>query len=574
MTELVNRRRENPLSTKNYALIFGLGCLLGAAVFILVYGIRVINPTYDDWIFDCWDIPQHYFGWIFYRNSEWLFPIGNLNGLCTQPISIIYTDCIPLFAIFFKILSPILPATFQYLGIWGVFSFALQGGISALLIRKFTASIPVCLISSMFFVLSPVVFRKLYLHSSFAGHWVILLIFLVWFYRKSFMKTWQLTVIWSSLGVIALLVTIYFDVFVFIALLGFLVMDWWENKKIFRVIIIFISTLASALLAMYLIGGFSGNFSAGGGGLGYHSANLNSLYNSMSNFIDISFNPGNKGLTSILSNGFPIYCRGQYEGFSYMGAGAILTSIFALAASIAYIISHGMKETFKLIWQFKKQALPLLGVMLILLVLALSPVVTFNDKLLFTIPYPEKIINLLSIFRTSGRFMWMIMYCVDLFSIYLIIKSNKTKAAAIILSICMCMQVIDLFDMMHSLNNVYTTQVTHVSVLQDPIWEELALTCDEIVFLSIPSNYLGYSRMYYDFAEYAVQNNMHLSSFYLARDNYDYISSIASIEENNISSGRAKKTCIYVFIDPQAAITEAPNFTLKSVNGYLIGLAT
>ena len=67
---------------------------------------------------------------------------------------------------------------------------------------------------------------------------------------------------------------------------------------------------------------------------------------------------------------------------------------------------------------------------------------------------------------------------------------------------------------------------------------------------------------------------MHLSSFYLARDNYDYISSIASIEENNISGGRAKKTCIYVFIDPQAAITEAPNFTLKSVDGHLIGLAT
>lgn len=573
MTDLANQKAYNRLSVKNYAKIFTLGCILGALIFILIYGIRVLNPSYDDWIYDCWDIPQHYFGWIFYRNSEWLFPIGNINGLCTQPISIIYTDCIPLFAIFFKILSPILPSTFQYFGIWGIFCFALQGGISALLIRKFTGSIPICLISSVFFILSPVVLRKLYLHSSFAGHWVILLIFLIWLYRKNFTKTWQLAAIWSSLGVIALLVTIYFDVFVFVSLIGFLLLDYLENKKVFRVIIVFVSALSSALLIMYLIGGFSGDFSSTGGGLGYHSANINSIFNSMSDFIDISFNPGNKGATSIFFNGFAIYCRGQYEGFSYMGAGAILAAFVSLVTLILYFFSHGIKETIRKTCRYKKQLISFGTVMLILLVLALSPVITLNDKLLYTIPYPDKIFNLLSIFRTSGRFMWMIMYALELFAIGLIIRLNKTKAVAVILSLCMCVQILDLSDMTRSLNNVYSTEVTHVSVLKDPIWNNLAKTCDEIVFLAIPENYLGFSRLYYDFAEYAVQNNMQLSSFYLARDNYQYISTVAAAEEAAIHSGNARKTCIYVFIDEKLAIMEAPNLTVQRIDGYLVGLA-
>lgn len=54
--------------------------------------------------------------------------------------SVIFTDSIPLFAILFKILSPVLPETFQYFDFWGMISYMLQGAISAKILKKYLRS--------------------------------------------------------------------------------------------------------------------------------------------------------------------------------------------------------------------------------------------------------------------------------------------------------------------------------------------------------------------------------------------------------------------------------------------------
>ena len=97
-------------------MLFSAGIILGAIIFFIIYGFKILNPTYDDWIFSKGgDFAQHYLGWKFYRQSEWHFPIGLIDGLNGDgQISFMFTDSIPLFALFFKILSPIIPETFQY----------------------------------------------------------------------------------------------------------------------------------------------------------------------------------------------------------------------------------------------------------------------------------------------------------------------------------------------------------------------------------------------------------------------------------------------------------------------------
>ena len=57
--------------------------IIGALMFIACYGIRVLDVTYDDWIFHSWDpdIKQHYLGWCFYRRSPFHFPYGLMEGL-------------------------------------------------------------------------------------------------------------------------------------------------------------------------------------------------------------------------------------------------------------------------------------------------------------------------------------------------------------------------------------------------------------------------------------------------------------------------------------------------------------
>ena len=110
-----NKRRKNEMSWK---LSFLIGTLIGAIIFIGMYGVKVLDVTYDDWLYRYeFDHTQHYFGWRMYRNSGWHFPLG----LCDTSIypyfsSIVYTDSIPLL---FKAFSPILPDKFQYFGLYG-----------------------------------------------------------------------------------------------------------------------------------------------------------------------------------------------------------------------------------------------------------------------------------------------------------------------------------------------------------------------------------------------------------------------------------------------------------------------
>lgn len=96
-----------------------LSGIIGAIVFVFIYGTKVLNVTETEWIFRVGDLSQHQLGWEFFRKADWSFPIGLFNTLSyPNYASIIFTDSIPLFAVIFKIFSEILPETFQYFGIY------------------------------------------------------------------------------------------------------------------------------------------------------------------------------------------------------------------------------------------------------------------------------------------------------------------------------------------------------------------------------------------------------------------------------------------------------------------------
>ena len=57
------------------------GALLGALVFVALYGIRVLNPANVDWILNnaSPDPSQHYLGWEFFRHSTVRLPYLGAN---------------------------------------------------------------------------------------------------------------------------------------------------------------------------------------------------------------------------------------------------------------------------------------------------------------------------------------------------------------------------------------------------------------------------------------------------------------------------------------------------------------
>ena len=101
---------------------------IGAFVFITIYGTKILNPCYTDWLMSGGDLSQHYLGWKMYRNGDWTFPIGLTDQLAyPYYTSVIFTDSIPIFAVFFKLLSP-----FQQ-----IFSILDFGELCALLFREY-----------------------------------------------------------------------------------------------------------------------------------------------------------------------------------------------------------------------------------------------------------------------------------------------------------------------------------------------------------------------------------------------------------------------------------------------------
>lgn len=117
------------IKNNNLFFCFSSGAIVGIVIFIVIYGFKVLNVSNVSWLMDRGDLSQHQIGWQAFRMSKWYFPVGLHDGLTfPNKVSVVYTDSIPLFAIIFKCFSSVLPSNFQYIGIFGLLSFALQGG--------------------------------------------------------------------------------------------------------------------------------------------------------------------------------------------------------------------------------------------------------------------------------------------------------------------------------------------------------------------------------------------------------------------------------------------------------------
>ena len=156
--------------------LFALGCLLGAAVFFLLYGFAPLDVTNDAWLRGGYieaDILQHYAGWLFYRQSELSVPFC-FSELINWPfgLSVAFTDSVPLFAALFRLLEPLLPATFQYFGLFTLLCFVLQGGFACLLVGLFTRRLPAVLLGAVPFVFSPILLERAFRHTALAAQFL------------------------------------------------------------------------------------------------------------------------------------------------------------------------------------------------------------------------------------------------------------------------------------------------------------------------------------------------------------------------------------------------------------------
>lgn len=529
-------------SAPNAVHAFAIGALFGAIIFIWIYGTDIIPPTSTDWIFvkpD--DVTQHQLGWMYYRRSDWTFPIGLTGGLYSEgKVSCMFTDAIPLFAVFFKLLSPILPENFQYFGMWGILCFALNGGFGAALLYRIKPDLIYTSIGSLFYALFPPTMNRITHHNSLGAVWLLLIAMILFLdHNRKYKHKFTPVVLWCVLGMLAVLIHMYFIPMIFTAMIGYLIITFFKDKNYLRAACTFGCTVVTCVLTMWIIGAFHGDSSYSDSGFGYYSANINTFFNS--SFASKFIKPMNN-------------MEGQYEGFGYLGLGALLCLFIAVIFTVAMIEKKEgkiFKNFLALIKKYRWELISAGSVFIIGFCWAVSTRVALNGRVLFEIELPDFLLRKLSIFRASGRFIWLPCLIVLTTTLGILSKmSRKTLYTAIVM--CAVIQSVDLRDWRNLFHSEYTRDLSmYKDRLSCSRWEALTDGADEIVFVPLPENYQAYMPLFFDFGKLAYDRHMTLSCFYLARADYAQLAAYSQEQYDILVNDGGRDDALYVFFDEE-----------------------
>ena len=537
------------IKNDNTILMLGAVCI-GAAAFCLIYGVGILDVRYDDWLYSGGgDLTQHYFGWLFYRKSDWTFPLGMIQGLSDFDTSIIYIDSIPLFAIFFKLFRNILPETFQYFGLWGLFSYVMMGVASVKLLRKFSDNKFICWIGSIFFITAPFMMRRMHGHSSLGGgQWLIVLAIFFWLDNVGKDSIVKKTIAWCCLLGLAPTIHMYFIPMVAMFLLADVV-RLILDKKYIKALICFISPILVTLLIMGVLGAFTGKGDFSSDGLGVYSANLNTLYNSA----------GMSKWVKELPKG-----HGQYEGIGYLGLGIMILCIVDL-----FYLAAG-KLGFLEFWK-KNKLQVITGVIICILfqILAYFPVVMWNDKTILTIHYPEIITRLMSIFRAAGRFIWPVCYLIFFVSLASFAKRNKGWKAAVFLGFLVVLQLGDISPYISTRVHTYGgAKSEYVNPLTEEAWSLILSGKEKVVYLP----YNTKAETMYAIGEMANRRDMKFSAFNIAR--LEKEKCVQNDEKYRIAlrENGGEDSLVYIFSGIDDIIDEDFSLYYYMVDNIIVGL--
>ena len=174
--------------------------IIGFLVFILVGGLPSLNSQHFYWLMSR-DPGTHYYGWQFFRFAPFFqWPLGSLPNLWVGlNNSIVYTDSLPLFAFFFKIINYWLPENFQYFGFWYLIGFMLQTYFAQLILSKFTSDKFLICLGSIFFATAPFFLYRIQFHPALSAHWVILAGIYLYFKKEYSPKKWMILLVLTAL---------------------------------------------------------------------------------------------------------------------------------------------------------------------------------------------------------------------------------------------------------------------------------------------------------------------------------------------------------------------------------------
>ena len=519
-----------------------LPLVLGIIAFLIVVGPRVLNPLDIAWL-QLGDAAANYLGWLFFRNSSWTFPIG-LNPRYGLELSsfILYSDANPLLAFLFKLFSPLLPPTFQYIGLWLLVCFCLQAWFSWKLVGVISDSILIRLLGAGLFVFTPPMIVRMYEHSSLAAHFLITAALYITFQSNLTRRRFA----WGLLLAITSMVHAY--------LLAMVVLIWLTDlaRRAFKektstwneLIIEFTVLLSVVCLVCWQVGYFSINSGLSIGGFGFFRMNLLSILDSN----------GWSYLLKDISGG-----AGDYEGFNYLGLGVLF--LFVIVIPVFF-------STWKRLSGAVRRYSYLLILLISLSIYAITNSIGFGPLHVVYYNLPDFVLRFANIFRASGRMFWPVYYLIIFTIIFLVVNKYK-KFSILLLSLAFILQVVDTSKGWRGIRRkMVKPSQTWNTPLSDSFWEEAAVRYQKVRYIS-PGNLtpewmnLGY---------FAGTQGLATDAVYLARIGSEAVANARSKAQDILKNDNFDHDTLYILDDNsfrQAVISVDKNSSLLAkIDGF------
>ena len=477
--------------------------LAGFLYALLVMGPTPLNPKNVNWI--AYDPAYHYIGWEMYRQDPHVhWPITHTDRLgYPKGESISLVDLNPLLAVVLKPLSPLLPHPAQYFGIEVILCCSLQFFFAFRLLQLLIGlNFVGAALGSLYFLLATPLNYRFWGHYSLSNQWLLVaaLFVFVQAQQKTPNAVRRFFLCSAPLAAISVGINPYLAFQVLLLLTAGAASLLWQKRL----------TLAQSAGIVATLGavGFVVAYAFGlviSGGKGYASGG----YRDLSMNLVAPFDP--RTFNSLIFPRLRSASPGQYEGYSYLGAGVLLLLVIVVVLALLH---KG-----KLHRPDKRWLTPLALCCLLLTMLALSTKITGGDHTLIDLDPSEYFTKFFAPLRATGRLFWAPYYAVLTAILVAPFFLIRKAWANLLLAALLVLQFADTRSLRQWVR--ITISEDHPSPLKSPIWARLGEQHQNLIVLpawqcaknASPGGPQGYR--YFGFL--AIDDHMRINSYQSAR---------------------------------------------------------
>jgi hypothetical protein len=445
-----------------------------------------------------------------------------------------------LVALPLKIVSPVLPAEFQYLGAWVVGCFIAQ----AVILRRLFAAAGLGraerLLGAAVITLSPILLFRIgvMMHLDLGGQWLIVLSLLL--YRNSSARSKR----WWLFFLVAAAVNIYLFAMTFAVWCA----AWWRDevqpapRHPRRALGGFVTGSAAAVGSLWLLGFFAFRDSA----TGYGFFRVNAAA-----FINPGYSP-TESFSAVLDRFGSLRARQfateEGEGFAYVGI-AVLAA-FPLLVTAMF--------TGRMHWLRRNAALVVVTVGMFLVAVSNRVVVVRRE---LTYWWPESLLDARQVFRSSGRFSWLLAYVLGVAGWIVLARYSRRlgRLAPVVLLVVAVVHVVDIMPGIRTTHETLSTPKPDRSTFDSDGWIDVIRDRSSLSIVPTfdiqadghgeAATYWIDSGRWYDIIRFGARHDLGLNFAYVGRPVIDEVRRANERNAATVLRGRPEPATVYLFAD-------------------------